>query len=332
MAAGTSTLLSLSVPADHMDEGKGAFLSPSVEKRWRILEAKQIQPGLLKKTNLLGAGAAKGKHGQDVAYSGLSLSTALNKPPAFKACTEQRQGTFPELSCHLERPADIQAQKRKPENPVGLLGTQQLPLDLPRASIDGTVCSVWPGSARCGKKSAFRKPAKRLAERPRPPSMFLASDTAEGPWELSGVITKVDIPCWAQLSTFKLMGDFWRLHTLSQNILLCNAFQGAPTPWLDHNQVPVPTFSAPSTTASRALLPPTLFSTGLSTQNWCAKCNLAFRLTADLVFHMRSHHKRERVGPDPQSKRRREEVLTCPICREYFRERHHLSRHMTSHS
>uniref|UniRef100_A0A8C2LPK8 Zinc finger protein 488 n=1 Tax=Cricetulus griseus TaxID=10029 RepID=A0A8C2LPK8_CRIGR len=337
MAAGTSTLLSLSGPADHMAEGKGSSLSASVEKRWRLMEPKQIQPGLLKKITLLDSGTTAGKSSQDVTSSEPSLSTALNEPRvdrhlACKACTEQRQGTFTELSCLQKRPGDIQGQKRKPEDPEGWLGSEQRPLDHPRASVDGTVCSVWPGATRNEQRSAFSKPAKRPAEKPRRSPLLLDSGNAEGPWELSGLITTVDIPGWAQLSTFKLMGDFWRLHTLSQNILLCNAFQGAPASWLDHTQVQVPTSSMPSATASQALLPPTLSSPGLSTQNWCAKCNLAFRLTSDLVFHMRSHHKREHVGPDPHSKKRREEVLTCPICHEYFRERHHLSRHMTSHS
>ncbi|KAG7462493.1 hypothetical protein MATL_G00185440 [Megalops atlanticus] len=67
------------------------------------------------------------------------------------------------------------------------------------------------------------------------------------------------------------------------------------------------------------------------TENWCAKCNLSFRMTSDLVFHMRSHHKKE-FAAESQVRRRREEKLTCPICHEYFRERHHLSRHMTSHN
>ncbi|XP_050999251.1 zinc finger protein 488 [Acomys russatus] len=337
MASGASTLLSLSGPIDHMTEGKGPSLSPSVEKRWRLMEPKPIQPGLLKKTDLLDSETATGKSRQSAACSELSLSTALSKPRldrplACKAYMEQRQNIFTELSCLQERPGGNQAQKRKAEDLEGQLGAQQLPLGLARASVDGTVCSVWPGAARSEQKSAFRKPAKRPAEKPRRSSMFLAGGGAEGPWELSGLVATVDIPCWAQLSTFKLMGDFWKLHTLSQNILLCSAFQGVPTPWLEHPQVQAPTSSAPSATASRALLPPTLSSLGLSTQNWCAKCNLAFRLTADLVFHMRSHHKREYTSPDPRSKKRREEVLTCPVCREHFRERHHLSRHMTSHS
>ncbi|XP_036385537.1 PR domain zinc finger protein 8-like isoform X2 [Megalops cyprinoides] len=79
------------------------------------------------------------------------------------------------------------------------------------------------------------------------------------------------------------------------------------------------------------LLPPSLTSLGLPAQNWCAKCNASFRMTSDLVYHMRSHHKKE-LALEPLVKRRREEKLRCPICNESFRERHHLSRHMTSHN
>ncbi|XP_061071801.1 PR domain zinc finger protein 8-like [Conger conger] len=79
------------------------------------------------------------------------------------------------------------------------------------------------------------------------------------------------------------------------------------------------------------LLPPSFTSLCLPAQNWCAKCNASFRMTSDLVYHMRSHHKKE-FAVEPLVKRRREEKLKCPICSEAFRERHHLSRHMTSHN
>lgn len=79
------------------------------------------------------------------------------------------------------------------------------------------------------------------------------------------------------------------------------------------------------------LLPPSFTSLCLPAQNWCAKCNASFRMTSDLVYHMRSHHKKE-YAMEPLVKRRREEKLKCPICNESFRERHHLSRHMTSHN
>ncbi|KAK3602457.1 hypothetical protein CHS0354_005923 [Potamilus streckersoni] len=63
-------------------------------------------------------------------------------------------------------------------------------------------------------------------------------------------------------------------------------------------------------------------------QNWCAKCNTTFRMTSDLVYHMKSHHKREF---DPV-KKKRDDKLKCNVCQETFKERHHLTRHMTSHA
>ncbi|XP_063819459.1 zinc finger protein 488 [Pseudophryne corroboree] len=80
---------------------------------------------------------------------------------------------------------------------------------------------------------------------------------------------------------------------------------------------------------SPQVLPPTLTSLGSTAQIWCAKCKLSFRMTSDLVLHMRSRHKE--TGFETQGKRRRELQLSCPVCYAYFRERHHLSRHMTSH-
>lgn len=77
------------------------------------------------------------------------------------------------------------------------------------------------------------------------------------------------------------------------------------------------------------LLPPSFAALALPAQNVCAKCNLSFRMTSDLVYHMRSHHKSENLGES--ARRRREEKLRCPVCDESFRERHHLTRHMTAH-
>ena len=79
-----------------------------------------------------------------------------------------------------------------------------------------------------------------------------------------------------------------------------------------------------------SLLPPTLSALALPAQNVCAKCNISFRMTSDLVYHMRSHHKAE--GATEAYRRRREaDKLRCPVCAETFRERHHLTRHMTAH-
>ena len=85
-----------------------------------------------------------------------------------------------------------------------------------------------------------------------------------------------------------------------------------------------------ATAASVAgLIPPSFAALSLPAQNVCAKCNLSFRMTSDLVYHMRSHHKNESAGES--ARRRREEKLRCPVCDESFRERHHLTRHMTAH-
>ncbi|CAH8582100.1 unnamed protein product [Dicrocoelium dendriticum] len=118
-------------------------------------------------------------------------------------------------------------------------------------------------------------------------------------------------------------------------------------------------------------------------QNWCARCSTTFRLTSDLVQHMRTHHnsgvttvrKRSRSNCksallqhasddieeptgtkkcSPQSglsihchtAEKPETTIattgelgvmltdhfTCGMCSETFRERHHLTRHMSSHN
>lgn len=84
-------------------------------------------------------------------------------------------------------------------------------------------------------------------------------------------------------------------------------------------------FIQPSPVAS--MIPTALNTLSLASQNVCAKCNISFRMTSDLVYHMRSQHKREQ---DPYKKRRNDR-LKCSICGESFRERHHLTRHMTAH-
>jgi len=54
-------------------------------------------------------------------------------------------------------------------------------------------------------------------------------------------------------------------------------------------------------------------------------------MTSDLVYHMRSHHKGDHISSDMMRRRREQEKLKCPVCNESFRERHHLTRHMTAH-
>ncbi len=75
--------------------------------------------------------------------------------------------------------------------------------------------------------------------------------------------------------------------------------------------------------------------------NWCAKCSIQFRLTSELVHHIRVHHATRRhyhhqTSTELPSRKiltnsTSTMSLTCHICYETFRERHHLTRHMTSH-
>ncbi|CAF4904751.1 unnamed protein product [Pieris macdunnoughi] len=90
-----------------------------------------------------------------------------------------------------------------------------------------------------------------------------------------------------------------------------------------------PLIANPAAAILSTLLPSTLAAFSLPAQNVCAKCNISFRMTSDLVYHMRTHHKSE-SAVDP-NRRKREEKLKCPVCNESFRERHHLTRHMTAH-
>ncbi|XP_073454060.1 PR domain zinc finger protein 8 isoform X2 [Aquarana catesbeiana] len=115
--------------------------------------------------------------------------------------------------------------------------------------------------------------------------------------------------------------------TLPGSLPKQSPFLFATTFWPKSSAAPLQ-LQLPSTLT---LLPPSFTSLCLPAQNWCAKCNASFRMTSDLVYHMRSHHKKE-YAMEPLVKRRREEKLKCPICNESFRERHHLSRHMTSHN
>ncbi|XP_019516012.1 PREDICTED: zinc finger protein 488 [Hipposideros armiger] len=324
-----------------MAAGKGAVQGRAAENRWQLSEPEHGQsckPVLLEKMNHLGSEVVMDIGGQDESYAELALSAipgkfSLGKPLVQKVCWEQGQSAFTEVPRLKKRLEDRQAKDREDDDITGQPGPQELTQDVPREPAGSIGFSVWPNRAQGEQRSAFSKPARCPLGRPGPNSVFQAGRPADALGELLGLIKTVDVPCWGQLSNSKLLvGDFWNLQTLPQNAPLCSAFLGAPTLWLKHAMAQISTPLSSSFTPSWAFLPPTFTSLGLSTQNWCAKCNLSFHLTSDLVFHMRSHHKKEHAGPDLHSKKLREEALACPICHEYFRERHHLSRHMTSHS
>lgn len=191
-----------------------------------------------------------------------------------------------------------------------------------RSSSSSSAFSVVLSHSQGAQRSAFCKPRKRTGP-VEPQAHIISAPTAPSSRldELAEGFTSRTVLGYNNLMA-TLSAD---VHALGSSVPLSNAFHYAPEHWSRN-------FGAQlQTTSSLTVLPPTFTSFGVSVQNWCAKCNLSFRMTSDLVFHMRSHHKKE-FAAESQVRRRREEKLTCPICHEYFRERHHLSRHMTSHN
>lgn len=194
-----------------------------------------------------------------------------------------------------------------------------------RSGSGSSAFSVVLSSSQQGEqKSAFCKPSRRTAL-VEPQTYLSGASTAPSSRldEMADGFTSRTVLGYNNLMATSIISA--DVHALSSTVPFGNAFHYAPEHWSRN-------FGAQlQTTSSLTILPPTFTSFGVSVQNWCAKCNLSFRMTSDLVFHMRSHHKKE-FASECQVRRRREEKLTCPICHEYFRERHHLSRHMTSHN
>ncbi|XP_029305998.1 zinc finger protein 488 [Cottoperca gobio] len=174
------------------------------------------------------------------------------------------------------------------------------------------------------QRSAFCKPSKRTSPIDTQAHLSSASTAPSSRLEeLTDAFTSRNVMGYNNLMAANILSS--DLHTVPSPVALNTAYHYAPEHWSRNIGVQL------QTTSSLTILPPTFTSFGVSVQNWCAKCNLSFRMTSDLVFHMRSHHKKE-FAAESHVRRRREEKLTCPICHEYFRERHHLSRHMTSHN
>lgn len=115
----------------------------------------------------------------------------------------------------------------------------------------------------------------------------------------------------------------------SENLPFTYPFPGNFPPTA--SSVPAHSLLTAAANVTAALLPPSLAALTMPAQNVCAKCNVSFRMTSDLVYHMRSHHKSETTTIDSARRRREQDKLKCPVCNESFRERHHLTRHMTAH-
>ncbi|XP_068597858.1 zinc finger protein 488 [Brachionichthys hirsutus] len=191
---------------------------------------------------------------------------------------------------------------------------------VPRSGARSSAFSLVPSNSRGEQKSAFCKPSKIIsAHDPHAHFSTVPSNPCNRLEEMADGFTSRTVMGYSNL----MSGD---LPAVPSPVAQNHAFHYAPEHWSCRSAG-----AQLQTASSFTILPPTFTCFGVSVQNWCAKCNLSFRMTSDLVFHMRSHHKKE-FAAESQVRRRREEKLTCPICHEYFRERHHLSRHMTSHN
>ncbi|XP_042192943.1 PR domain zinc finger protein 8 [Callorhinchus milii] len=197
------------------------------------------------------------------------------------------------------------------------------------SSIGSAFSSVLPSGLRGEQKSAFCQPANRRGPADAPSTLLAQALQASAE-------RAQDFPESVTVGRFLSPGNLLGSSKFIGSGDLGNTPIVHTSPFLYAAAATAEAWAKPDgaqlqSTSSLTLLPPSFTSFGIAAQNWCAKCNASFRMTSDLVFHMRSHHKKECPG-DILTKRRREEKLTCPICNEFFRERHHLSRHMTSHN
>lgn len=311
------------------------------EKRAKLEEAENNRSRktvLLEKTNNLSEGhncGAKEEVGGERALAGSFWKPSSGRQSARKDAFEQKQSAFTEVRRVKEKPRNEKPKESEEEDDTVPAGKEQVSKEVLLNSSGSAFSFVWPTRARGEQKSAFSKPSKCLAERAAINSSHPMSESPKSLGELSGFIATTDIMCCSTLLNSKFfVSDLCNAQMLQTSITRSNVFPYTSELWPKQagGQLQNTSTTSSSSSSSLTLLPPTFTSFGVAAQNWCAKCNLSFRMTSDLVFHMRSHHKKEYSSTESQSKRRREEKLTCPICHEYFRERHHLSRHMTSHN
>ncbi|NXI37690.1 ZN488 protein, partial [Galbula dea] len=289
---------------------------------------------LLEKTNNLseelncgGKEEVEGEH----ALAGSFWKLSSGRHSGRKDALEQKQSAFTEVRRMKEKLRNERPKEPEQEDGIVPLSKEQVSKEVLLNSTGSAFSFVWPTRARGEQNSAFSKPSKCVTGRAAINSSQPMSESPKSLGELSGFIATTDIMCCSTLLNSKFfVSDLCNAQMTS--ITRSNVVPYTSEPWLKQAGQLQNTTTTSSSSSSLTLLPPTFTSFGVAAQNWCAKCNLSFRMTSDLVFHMRSHHKKEYSSTESQCKRRREEKLTCPICHEYFRERHHLSRHMTSHN
>ncbi|MBN3312206.1 PRDM8 protein, partial [Atractosteus spatula] len=215
-----------------------------------------------------------------------------------------------------EKPKQEKANEAAAERGLNHVPHDRLEMDSVLHSSGSAFSFVLPNASGEEQRSAFCKPSRAVKNSSTHPSLAV-SGSAEHLGDLADSIAANRALGYSRLLGSKVLAP--DMANVQTPVSRSGSFPYASEHW------------PRGATSSLTLLPPSFTSFGVAVQNWCAKCSLSFRMTSDLVFHMRSHHKKE-FAVESQVKRRREDKLTCPICHEYFRERHHLSRHMTSHN
>ncbi|XP_035255851.1 PR domain zinc finger protein 8 isoform X1 [Anguilla anguilla] len=303
--------------------------SPRKRRREDLDSTKAKKPVLLEKTNIANDTniTLTTREGQTVPELAASVLKHNADKYLFKNdLPECKQSAFTEVRRVKERLKLEKAPETDDEPGVNRTGQGRVHAGSSLQSDGSAFSFVLPKGTHEQQKSAFCKPSKRtINDSSVHPSQALTSPPERSEDIAEAIASKTILGYGTMLGSRLLNAELSSRQSAPASNAAMNAYPFASEHWHRHIGVHV------QTTSSLTLLPPTFTSFGVSVQNWCAKCNLSFRMTSDLVFHMRSHHKKE-FAPESQVRRRREEKLTCPICHEYFRERHHLSRHMTSHN
>ncbi|XP_007437114.1 zinc finger protein 488 [Python bivittatus] len=290
------------------------------------------KPVLFEKTNCLHeeehSGVKNGRTAEHISREPF-WKFSTRKQLLVKDVLQQKESAFTEVRRSVEK---LNTEKTKEAEQGN--GNAYFDKATVQCSPGSAFSFVWPNSIAGEPKSAFSKPVKCWEDGGAPVAFQSLKDTTASPRKLSECISATDLMQYSGHLTSKfLVSDSNGFQLLSTNLIQSNPYSSARWPNETGEQMQAtPVSISSSSSASLALLPPTFTSFGIAAQNWCAKCSLSFRMTSDLVLHMRSHHKKMDVSTESQRKRKREEKLTCPVCQEYFRERHHLSRHMTSHN
>nr|XP_046257360.1 PR domain zinc finger protein 8 isoform X1 [Scatophagus argus] len=272
-----------------------ADVSPKRRKYEETLYSKGRKTVLLEKTNISNDdNIAQLSKGYDQAAGDAS-------PSAGKLKTEKIKPH------HLECKTDAFAEAREPKGTFRHGGDTDARSETGESSgvhsSSSSAFSLVLSNSQGEQKSAFCKPSKRTS--PIDPQVHLSSaptTPSSRLEEMSDTFSSRSLTGYNNLMASNILsGD---LQTVPSPVALNNAFHYAPEHWSRNIGVQLQTAS------SLTILPPTFTSFGVSVQNWCAKCNLSFRMTSDLVFHMRSHHKKE-FAAESQELRREERPRGC---------------------